>query len=57
MRSRNRPLDTFPDSQQSNLTPGGIVRESNLATVGCLFWIIVLAIAGAVLYLLAIPWL
>lgn len=44
MGERRRPLDTFPDALQPNLTPIGIVRRSIGAMVSCLIFVVFLII-------------
>jgi hypothetical protein len=46
---QNRPLNTYSDAEQPNLTAAGIVRDSWLGVLGCIFWTLVLI---AVCYLL-----
>lgn len=40
--AQNRPLDTFPDSIQPNITPARIVRNSRMAIFSCIFWTVLL---------------
>ncbi len=54
MKAQYRPLDTFPDAAQPNLTPKGIVRSSLWGTLGCIFWIGVFGGALFVVYALTV---
>jgi hypothetical protein len=40
----DRPLDTFPDASQPDLTPARICREHQEAAASQLFWTIILII-------------
>jgi hypothetical protein len=41
-KKHKKPLNSFPASAQANMTSSGVVRESLLARIGCLFWTIIL---------------
>jgi high-affinity Fe2+/Pb2+ permease len=43
-RAQDRPLDTFPDAMQPNLTPVGVVRASQQAQFTLIAWILILII-------------
>jgi hypothetical protein len=45
MGTKNRPLDSFPDAIQPNLTPAKIVRNSRMAMFSCIFWFGLLIVA------------
>ncbi len=49
MGKSKKPLNTFPASEQPNLTPGKIVRSSIFSTVGCFFWAIIFILVVAML--------
>ena len=44
MKARNRPLDTFPDAAQGNLTVAKIHRQSRVGRILHLLWIVVLLV-------------
>jgi hypothetical protein len=58
-RAQDRPLDTFPDATQPNLTPAGIVRTSQEAQFTLIALILILIIfLGLVfvgVYFLTVP--
>ena len=43
IKKRNKPLDTFPEADQPNLTPAKIVRKSLWAMFAWIFWLLILA--------------
>lgn len=57
MGASHRPLDTFPDSAQPNLTASKIYWKSFFASISCVIWVIILIIVGYLLYSLVSPML
>lgn len=46
MGQKNRPLDTFPDANQPNLTAGGIVRKSFISMLAFFLWMLIFVVAS-----------
>ncbi len=40
--ARNRPLNTFPDAAQGNLTAAKINRQSRMGKISIVFWLFIL---------------
>jgi hypothetical protein len=55
MGQRNRTMDNFPASVQSRMTPSNVGWASRRATVGCIFWIIMLIVVVYLAYLYLSP--
>lgn len=54
MGQKNRHLDSFPDSMQPTTTPAQVVRGSQLATLGFIFWFVVLVIVSIAILRIAV---
>ena len=53
MGQQNRTFNTFSDADQPNLTSSKVVAESQMGTIGCVVWTLVLFGAAYFLYYLA----